>query len=351
MVVNLPRRKITQNKQPKIWEQKVKTDQIELVSSGLRKNVKTRPSYLLQDSGYLLQICCCINHSSLSAMISTDNFGYILLGCILFSRTHSFRYFRPYKELAVIVFVATRFILHNRGSPTEDKDLLTILQEWIALVTPYFACFKGLDFLLKDLLFFILLHRMMRIFYTVTTMNLSNSFSSLMNYGFEKVKHLSFVQSMLNEESMKMEETLDKDLKAKSRAADGSSFTTLPEEGFSHGKILSMIESSIKSENRVWENGQLSGSVYGGQKEHIAFLNQCFSFYSIANVLHPDIWPSVMKYESEIIAMTASLVNGGNSLICGSTSSVSTVLTCDVLFMYSNSVETVCLFRVSCSCF
>jgi hypothetical protein len=275
-------------------------------------------------------------------MISADNFGYILLGCIVLSRTHSFRYFRPYKELAVIVFVAARFIRHVRGTSTQDKDLLSVLQEWIALVSPYFTYVNGWDFILKDLLFFILLHRMMRIFYALTTMSLRGSFSCLMNYGFEKVKHLSFVQSMLNEESMKMEETLDKDLKAKSRAVDGTSFTSLPEEGFSHGKILSMIESSVKSENRVWENGQLSGSVYGGQKEHIAFLNQCFSYYSIANVLHPDIWPSVMKYESEIIAMTASLVNGDNTAICGSTTSVSRAL------QYFASSPTYCAY-LSCT--
>jgi glutamate/tyrosine decarboxylase-like PLP-dependent enzyme len=46
----------------------------------------------------------------------------------------------------------------------------------------------------------------------------------------------------------------------------------------------------------------------------------------MANALYPDIWPSVMKFESEIVAMTASMVNGGVSTVCGTTSTVSPLL-------------------------
>ena len=71
--------------------------------------------------------------------------------------------------------------------------------------------------------------------------------------------------------------------------------------------------------------------VYFGKHAHIELLNQAFSLYSISNPLHPDIWPSVMKFESEIIAMTINLVNGSTDDgrgdvvegICGTTTSVS----------------------------
>lgn len=43
--------------------------------------------------------------------------------------------------------------------------------------------------------------------------------------------------------------------------------------------------------------------------------------YSIANPLHLDIWPSALKFESEIIAMTASMLNGGDKNVCGCTTS------------------------------
>lgn len=38
---------------------------------------------------------------------------------------------------------------------------------------------------------------------------------------------------------------------------------------------------------------------------------------SVTNPLHPDIWPSVMKMEAEVVAMTASLLNGGDQDVCG----------------------------------
>ena len=64
------------------------------------------------------------------------------------------------------------------------------------------------------------------------------------------------------------------------------------------------------------------GAVYHGQRGHIEFLNEAYSYYSIANPLHPDIWPSVMKFEAEIISMTANMVNGGDTGVCGCTTSV-----------------------------
>jgi sphinganine-1-phosphate aldolase len=45
--------------------------------------------------------------------------------------------------------------------------------------------------------------------------------------------------------------------------------------------------------------------------------------YSISNPLHPDIWPSVMKFEAEIIAMTSALVSDPiNEPVFGATTSV-----------------------------
>jgi sphinganine-1-phosphate aldolase len=58
-------------------------------------------------------------------------------------------------------------------------------------------------------------------------------------------------------------------------------------------------------------------------QSHQAFLNEAFGIYSLANPLHADIWPSGMKYESEIVAMTANLVNGGDPNVVGCTTSVS----------------------------
>jgi glutamate/tyrosine decarboxylase-like PLP-dependent enzyme len=163
-----------------------------------------------------------------------------------------------------------------------------------------------------------------RILYVCTTWNFHELYKTATDVGFDFVKQFSFVKSMLKDEEVKLEKSMDHDMKTKTRAI-GPTILALPEKGLSHQEILNLISSSITTENSVWQNGKLSGSVYGGDRKHIEFLNDCFSYYSIANVLHPDIWPSVMKYESEIIMMAASLVNGGCSTVCGSTTSVSSI--------------------------
>ena len=78
-----------------------------------------------------------------------------------------------------------------------------------------------------------------------------------------------------------------------------------------------------------WEEGYASGSVYNGDPEHIDFLNEVYALNSQANPLHTDLWPSGTKYESEIVAMTATMLGGGDigdgpgsdTGVCGTVSS------------------------------
>jgi glutamate/tyrosine decarboxylase-like PLP-dependent enzyme len=62
-----------------------------------------------------------------------------------------------------------------------------------------------------------------------------------------------------------------------------------------------------------WREGYVSGAVYGGDEEHIAFLNQVYALNAQSNPLHFDLWPSTVKYEAEIVAMTASLLGGDHT--------------------------------------
>ena len=118
----------------------------------------------------------------------------------------------------------------------------------------------------------------------------------------------------------------ERDLKLKSREIGGpnsKSMNALPLNGISHSEIVSLMKSVTDEENIKWQNGRISGAVYHGVKSHQDLLNEAFGYYSISNPLHPDVWPSAMKFESEIIAMTASLVRGGVETIAGCTTSVS----------------------------
>ena len=47
--------------------------------------------------------------------------------------------------------------------------------------------------------------------------------------------------------------------------------------------------------------GTCTGAVYHGDPEHIAFLNEAYAITSQTNPLHSDLWPSIAKYEAEIV--------------------------------------------------
>ena len=57
--------------------------------------------------------------------------------------------------------------------------------------------------------------------------------------------------------------------------------------------------------------GRVSGSIYHGGHDHYQFLTEAYGLFAHANVLQRDMYPSATKLEGEIVAMTASLLNGG----------------------------------------
>jgi glutamate/tyrosine decarboxylase-like PLP-dependent enzyme len=70
------------------------------------------------------------------------------------------------------------------------------------------------------------------------------------------------------------------------------------------------MEALRAGEEARWKDGFASGAVYNGDAEHIDFVNRAYAMHSQANPLHPDIWPSAAKFEAEIVAMTAQMLNG-----------------------------------------
>lgn len=86
-------------------------------------------------------------------------------------------------------------------------------------------------------------------------------------------------------------------------------FKELPRKGISENEIIELLNRILEKENETWEKGYVSGAVYHGGKKHIEFNNRIYSIASQVNPLHPDIWPSALKIEREVVAMTASLLN------------------------------------------
>ena len=65
----------------------------------------------------------------------------------------------------------------------------------------------------------------------------------------------------------------------------------LPQSGRSRDEILAEIEAMSALEDAAADEGKISGSIYSGDHEHYAFLNEVFGHYSHANVLQRDMYP------------------------------------------------------------
>ncbi len=86
------------------------------------------------------------------------------------------------------------------------------------------------------------------------------------------------------------------------------SFTRLPETGLSQAQVLGWMQALREREASAWQAGQTSGTVYHGGEAHIEFLNRVYALHSQSNPLHADLFPSTIKFEAEIVAMTAHLL-------------------------------------------
>ncbi|GBD09568.1 putative sphingosine-1-phosphate lyase [Candidatus Thermoflexus japonica] len=89
---------------------------------------------------------------------------------------------------------------------------------------------------------------------------------------------------------------------------DLPTFSRLPPEGESPDRVFQLLRTLAAREEARWRKGYASGAVYHGGDAHIAFLNRVYALFSQANPLHPDLWPSVARFEAEIVAMTARML-------------------------------------------
>lgn len=83
-----------------------------------------------------------------------------------------------------------------------------------------------------------------------------------------------------------------------------------PKEGVSQEAIIDEIAVMAREEDAAWKTGKVSGTFYHAGDDHRAFLNKAFSFFSHVNTIQFDVCPSMARFESEIIAMTAGMLNG-----------------------------------------
>ena len=83
-----------------------------------------------------------------------------------------------------------------------------------------------------------------------------------------------------------------------------------PEEGLRTEEIRRQLTEMARTEDKRWEGGRVSGSLYCGDHQHYNLLNECFALFSHVNALQRDICPSMSRFESEILAMTLDMLHG-----------------------------------------
>jgi glutamate/tyrosine decarboxylase-like PLP-dependent enzyme len=84
----------------------------------------------------------------------------------------------------------------------------------------------------------------------------------------------------------------------------------MPDTGRDPGEILDELRAIAGEEDRWWEAGTCSGTMYCGDHEHYAFLAEAFGLFAHANALQRDMVPSATRFEGEVIAMTLDMLHG-----------------------------------------
>eukprot|EP00697_Spironema_sp_BW2_P003223 gnl/Spiro4/14300_TR7691_c0_g1_i1.p2 gnl/Spiro4/14300_TR7691_c0_g1~~gnl/Spiro4/14300_TR7691_c0_g1_i1.p2 ORF type:complete len:587 (+),score=173.92 gnl/Spiro4/14300_TR7691_c0_g1_i1:66-1763(+) len=98
----------------------------------------------------------------------------------------------------------------------------------------------------------------------------------------------------------------------------------IPRSGVPHDQLLQTMQAWKAEEDHTWKDGLVSGCVYHGGEQHSQFICKVMETFTLCNPLHPDVWPSMKRFEAETVAMTARMLGGGSpgaEHVCGSVSS------------------------------
>ncbi|CAI4217310.1 unnamed protein product [Parascedosporium putredinis] len=86
-------------------------------------------------------------------------------------------------------------------------------------------------------------------------------------------------------------------------------YLTLPKEGLSDDDVRKELEMLANLDHTKWEEGYVSGAVYHGEQDLIKLQTEAFGTFTVANPIHPDVFPGVRKMEAEIVSMVLALFN------------------------------------------
>jgi sphinganine-1-phosphate aldolase len=82
-----------------------------------------------------------------------------------------------------------------------------------------------------------------------------------------------------------------------------------PDEKRPAGKVLAVMR-SLREHDARWHEGKTWSLVFHGGEELTDFLKEAYALFFSENGLNPMAFPSLKKFEAEVVAMTADLLGG-----------------------------------------
>ena len=90
----------------------------------------------------------------------------------------------------------------------------------------------------------------------------------------------------------------------------------IPEKGILEKDLLNEME-DIRKEDINWRAGKVWSLVYHASDEHTETLKKAYTMFFSKNALSPIAFPSLKKFEIEVVSMAVDLFNG-DKRCCGS---------------------------------
>jgi len=94
---------------------------------------------------------------------------------------------------------------------------------------------------------------------------------------------------------------------------------SLPKAGRSKQQILQEMQ-DIRQQDIPWRQGKVFSLVFDAGEEVNDLLKQAYNLFFSENGLNPTAFPSLRKFEAEVVAMSAALLGGGPQVVGNMTS-------------------------------
>ena len=93
----------------------------------------------------------------------------------------------------------------------------------------------------------------------------------------------------------------------------------IPAKGISKGEIFERME-AYRAGDMNWRDGRTWAYIYDPGPEAEAVIKQAYMMFLSENALDPTVFPSVLRFENELVAMATAHLNGGDEVVGNFTS-------------------------------